>query len=80
MSSDWYKRFLKTGVAGGNGAIGNLNKNDLEETVLFIPKTKKERDAIANYFTSLDRQIFLQSQRLEKLKQIKSACLDKMFV
>lgn len=77
MSSDWYKRFLKTGVAGGNGAIGNLNKNDLEETVLLIPETKKERDAIANYFTTLDRQITLQTQRLEKLKQIKSACLTK---
>lgn len=39
-----------------------------------------EQQAIASYFTSLDSQIFLQSQRLEKLKQIKSACLDKMFV
>ena len=39
-----------------------------------------EQQAIASYFTSLDRQISLQSQSLEKLKQIKSACLDKMFV
>lgn len=39
-----------------------------------------EQQAIASYFTSLNRQISLQSQRLEKLKQIKSACLDKMFV
>lgn len=39
-----------------------------------------EQQAIASYFTSLDHQIFLQTQRLEKLKQIKSACLDKMFV
>ena len=39
-----------------------------------------EQQAIASYFTSLDRQISLQSLRLEKLKQIKSACLDKMFV
>lgn len=39
-----------------------------------------EQQAIASYLTSLDRQISLQSQRLEKLKQIKSACLDKMFV
>ena len=39
-----------------------------------------EQQAIASYFTSLDRQISLQSLRLEKLKQIKSAFLDKMFV
>lgn len=44
------------------------------------PESKSEQQAIASYFTSLDRQISLQSQRLEKLKQIKSACLDKMFV
>ena len=44
------------------------------------PESKAEQQAIASYFTSLDRQISLQSQRLEKLKQIKSACLDKMFV
>lgn len=39
-----------------------------------------EQQAIASYFTSLDKQISLQSQRLEKLKQIKAACLDNMFV
>lgn len=45
-----------------------------------ITPSLEEQKLIGNYFTSLDRQIFLQSQRLEKLKQIKSACLDKMFV
>ena len=39
-----------------------------------------EQRAIASYFITLDRQINLQSQRLEKLKQIKAACLDEMFV
>ena len=45
-----------------------------------ITPSLEEQKLIGNYFTSLDRQISLQSQRLEKLKQIKSACLDKMFV
>ena len=40
----------------------------------------EEQQKIASYFTSLDKQISLQEARLEKLKQIKSACLDKMFV
>ena len=39
-----------------------------------------EQEKIASFFTNLDKQISLQEQRLEKLKQIKSACLDKMFV
>lgn len=45
-----------------------------------ITPSLEEQKLIGNYFTSLDRQISLQTQRLEKLKQIKSACLDKMFV
>lgn len=58
----------------------NLSKNNFCNTELLLPKTKKEQSLIANYFVSLDSQIALQTRRLEKLKQIKSACLDNMFV
>lgn len=58
----------------------NLSKNSFCKAELLLPKTKAEQQLIAKYFTSLDSQITLQTQRLEKLKQIKSACLDKMFV
>ena len=58
----------------------NLSKNSFCKAELLLPKTKEEQIAIADYFTSLDSQIALQGQRLEKLKQIKSACLDNMFV
>lgn len=40
----------------------------------------EEQKKIASYFTNLDSQITLQNHRLEKLKQIKAACLDNMFV
>lgn len=50
----------------------------LKESIL-VP-SYGEQIEIGKILTSLDRQISLQSQRLEKLKQIKSACLDKMFV
>lgn len=62
-------------------------KNDMkvsDENVLkgkiYIPKDIAEQEKIASFFTSLDKQISLQEKRLEKLKQIKAACLDKMFV
>lgn len=58
----------------------NLSKNSFCKAELLIPKTRKEQKAIAEYFTNLDEQITLQTQRLEKLKQIKSASLDNMFV
>lgn len=40
----------------------------------------EEQKKIADYLQALDSQITLQTQRLDKLKQIKSACLDNMFV
>ena len=46
----------------------------------FLTPSIYEQQKIASYFTTLDRQISLQTQRLEKLKQIKAACLDNMFV
>ena len=79
MNTEWYNSFLKRGVSGGNGSIGNLNKKELEDSLLPIPIQKEEIDAIASYFTTLDAQITLQRERLEKLKQIKAACLEKMF-
>ena len=64
------------------GAKNTMNISD--ETALtgyiMIPKDIKEQQRIGSYFRSLDKQISLQEQRLEKLKQIKAACLDKMFV
>lgn len=45
-----------------------------------IPTDQYEQIAIGEYFRNLDRQINLQTQRFDKLKQIKSACLDNMFV
>lgn len=45
-----------------------------------IPTNIAEQQKIASYFRTLDKHISLQTQRLEKLKQIKAACLDKMFV
>ena len=58
----------------------NLSKNNLCKTDLLLPKTKAEQTIIGNYFINIDSQISLQIKRLEKLKQIKSACLDNMFV
>ena len=64
------------------GAKNTMNISDEEALSGFIqiPPTIEEQQLIADYFTNLDSQITLQSQRLEKLKQIKSACLDNMFV
>jgi type I restriction enzyme S subunit len=58
----------------------NLKYPAFSKIKVLYPKDIIEQQKIASFFTSLDKQISLQEQRLEKLKQIKSACLDKMFV
>ena len=79
MSSPWYKTFLKTGVAGGNGAIGNLNKTALSDSVFFIPSNKADRDSLASYFQHLDSLIQSTTKKIESLKQVKAASLQSMF-
>lgn len=57
-----------------------IKMDTISDMNVLYPNDIAEQRAIASYFTTLDRQITLQNQRLEKLKQIKAACLDKMFV
>ena len=57
-----------------------IKMDTISDMNVLYPNDIAEQRAIASYFTSLDRQISLHTQRLEKLKQIKAACLDEMFV
>lgn len=82
----WIKReetkkfFLDATTAGASLCRKNIVWTDLYKQNILLPKSDTEQQSIASFFTSLDRQIALHTQRLEKLKQIKAACLDKMFV
>lgn len=64
------------------GAKNTMNISDEMALMgsLILPPSLAEQQAIATFFRSLDRKIALETARLEKLKQIKLACLDKMFV
>lgn len=78
VSSDNFIKYVEEMKT--SSAIPHISPADIRNFPLSLPEDSNERRLIASYFTSLDRQISLQSQRLEKLKQIKSASLDKMFV
>lgn len=63
-----------------NGSsIPHIYFKDYCGKMLMIPHYEEQK-MIGEFFSNLDSQISLHSQRLEKLKQIKSACLDNMFV
>lgn len=79
FSSDWYRHFINRTVLGGNGAIGNLNKSYLEQEEPYFP-TDEEQEKIGEFFHILDKSIALQQQKLDKLKDLKKAYLNELFV
>jgi len=78
MSSRWFDDFIKLHVSGGNGAIGNLSKSDLENQGVLIP-SEKEQSKIGTFFQNLDSLIALRRRKLDKLVAVKKAMLVKMF-
>ena len=57
----------------------NISKNVVTEFTLLTP-TETEQQKIGTYFRTLDELISKHATQLQKLTQIKSACLEKMFV
>ena len=79
MGSSWYSKFISTYVAGGNGAIGNLKKSDLDEQPVFVPSDMEEQRLVGRFFSGLDRIISVQERKTEALRQAKKYYLQNMF-
>ncbi|WP_357056853.1 restriction endonuclease subunit S [Microbispora sp. NPDC046933] len=78
MSSSWYSKFINIFVSGGNGAIGNLSKSDLEDQKVYVP-SEIEQTKIGLFFKGLDDTIALHQRKLDLLKEQKKGYLQKMF-
>ena len=61
------------------GTIAHYTITQLEETPITLPCVS-EQQKIGDYFRNIDSLITLHQRKLEKLKNIKKACLEKMFV
>ncbi|WP_282139590.1 restriction endonuclease subunit S [Cytobacillus oceanisediminis] len=79
MGSIWYSKFINVYASGGNGAIGNLNKNALEEQIVLVPELEEQKK-IGEFFKKIDETIALHERELGSLKKTKKAFLQKMFV
>ena len=70
------KVIVNTYLQGGQGNLsGSIVKNLNIDLPNFNEQTK-----IGSYFQNLDKLISLQQKKIDKLKNIKKACLEKMFV
>ncbi|MCD8225240.1 MAG: restriction endonuclease subunit S, partial [Clostridiales bacterium] len=65
-------------MAQGKSVV-HLHNTDLEKIDLLYPEYS-EQLKISEYFQQLDHLIALHQRKLEKLQNIKKACLEKMFV
>lgn len=57
----------------------SINRSALEGTKVSFPESLAEQAAIGEYFRNLDSLIDVRRRRVAKLRDIKKACLDKMF-
>ena len=76
----WHRYMKLEGNCGARFDRLSISDELFFEMPIILPSNEAEQRQIASYFRNLDIQISEQEKRLEKLKQIKAACLDKMFV
>lgn len=60
--------------------LRTLSPESFLNMVIEIPEDLDEQKAIGEYFSNLDAFISAKREKLSKLRNIKQACLDKMFV
>ena len=75
------ERFVKVVLDNCTGtSYPAINANDLAEIEVAAPSDESEVQKIGTIFRSIDNLITLHQRELEKLKNIKKAMLEKMFV
>lgn len=57
----------------------NLKFPAFSKIAVLYPKDIEEQKLIASYLRNLDEQIAIQQQQLDRLKQMKQACLNSLF-
>ena len=60
-------------------SVVHIHNTDIQEVTIAYP-SRTEQDRIVSVFRQLDNLITLHQRELEKLKNLKKACLEKMFV
>lgn len=79
LGDERFRHHLWLASPSGAGRNKTLRINEMLEYKLLVPK-HEEQKRIADYLDSIDQLVELYGQRIEKLKNIKAACLDGMFI
>ncbi|CUH97171.1 hypothetical protein P22_3297 [Propionispora sp. 2/2-37] len=76
------KEFINEMVKWRQGVVygqWRIHESDFLRIDVFVPKIEEQRK-IGSFLDSLDNLITFHQRRLEKLKNIKASCMEKMFV
>ncbi|MBQ9002937.1 MAG: restriction endonuclease subunit S, partial [Eggerthellaceae bacterium] len=79
IKDERFRHHLWLASPGGAGRNRVLKTSEMLEYELFTP-AEVEQKQIGELFASLDNLITLHQRKLDVLKNVKSALLDKMFV
>ena len=66
--------------SAGTGTVGTYTIESGKKTPIAFPNKFEEQQLIGDFFKNIDNLITLHQRQLERLKNIKSALLEKMFV
>ena len=61
-------------------SIKGMTKDNLLSKSIFVPRSMDEQQQLGLFFSSLDTLVTLHQRKLDALKKIKSALLEKIFV
>ncbi|NBI81206.1 restriction endonuclease subunit S [Clostridiaceae bacterium] len=67
-------------LVGAGSTFVEVSGKQMTAMELMIPSTMREQQQIGAFFRHLDHLITLHQRELERLQNIKKACLEKMFV
>lgn len=77
FSEHFYNRVM---MMTAKTSVDSVRLEMIANMEIQMPKNLTEQNKIATYFNTLDTLITLYQSKLEKLKNIKKSCLEKMFV
>ena len=78
INSNYVRQQFARVVSGGGQK--QITLTDVSELTISLPKSEEEQKQISAIFENLDTLITLHQRKLERLQNIKKACLEKMFV
>lgn len=56
-----------------------IKTSDLEEIIIKIPESKKEKSKIGDFFNNIDKLISIQHKKIKKIRLLKKSYLSDMF-